>query len=285
MSLTAKGFVLDLLSTVRSGSMPVRALVAAAELFRIDENHVRVTLARLLADGMIERDQRGEYRPGPAARATLSLVSAWRRSEERMTRWSGDWVAVLTNGTARSARSAVRANDRALSLLGFESLARDLSLRPNNLSGGVDDVRRRLAQLGLDPAAMVVTMTDLDGATEKRAHDLWGTDALQAQYERSIERLDLSRRRLPELSEARAMTESFQLGGAVIRQIVRDPLLPPPLVATGALARLVRAMRSYDEAGRSCWRSFLQRHGVDFARAPVQLAGGEMAAHAAGGAL
>lgn len=284
MGPAAKGLVLDLLATVRKGSMPVRALVAAGAIFRIDENHVRVTLARLLAEGRIERDQRGEYRPGPASRATLSLVTAWRRSEERMIRWNGDWLAVLTGATARSARGAVRDNEHALALLGFEPLERGLALRPANLAGGIDDLRQRLADLGLHDSAIVVAMSDLDPTTDERARSLWNTDALEKQYDRAIERLELSRRRLPELPEARAMIESFTVGGAAIRQIVRDPLLPPPLVGAGALSRLVRAARSYDEAGRACWRPFLQRHGVDFARAPVQLAGGEIVAHAAGSA-
>jgi len=78
------------------------------------------------------------------------------------------------------------------------------------------------------------------------------------------------------------MVESFTLGGTAIRQIVRDPLLPPPFIAAGALARLVRTMRSYDDAGRACWRAFLERHGVDFARAPVDITGAEVVMRAAG---
>ena len=40
--------------------MPVRALVAAASPFEIEENSLRVALARLLAAGTVERDERGE---------------------------------------------------------------------------------------------------------------------------------------------------------------------------------------------------------------------------------
>ena len=80
------------------------------------------------------------------------------------------------------------------------------------------------------------------------------------------------------------MVESFTLGGSAIRQIVRDPLLPSPFVPAGALGRLVRAMRSYDEAGRASWRAFLERHGVDFLRPPMNLAGIEEIAQVAGAA-
>lgn len=273
MTTTAKGLVLDLLSTVRSGSMPVRALVAAGSLFGLEENHVRVSLARLLADGLIERDQRGAYRPGPASRGVLSLVAGWRHAEERMTRWNGEWAAVLTGSTARSERGAVRKNESALALCGFESLERGLWLRPSNHVDGIDGLRRLLRDLGLDEAALVTTMKDLDVETERRVRGLWDGDVLARRYERSIAKLDASRRRLSRMNESRAMVESFTLGGATIRQIVRDPLLPPPFIAAGALGRLVRAMRSYDEAGRACWRAFLEEHGVDFSRAPVQFAG------------
>jgi len=280
---TAKGLVLDLLSTVRSGSMPVRALVAAGSLFNVEENHIRVTLARLLTDGTIERDQRGAYRPGPASRGVQALVAGWRHAEERMTRWNGDWAAVLTGATARSERGAVRRNESALALFGFEPLERGLWLRPANLIDGIDGLRGLLRDIGLDEAALVTTMKDFDAETERRARALWDVDALTKRYERSIAKVEASRRRLPRWSESRAMVESFTLGGATIRQIVRDPLLPPPFIAAGALGRLVRAMRSYDEAGRACWRPFLEEHGVDFARAPVHFSGAESSALAAGG--
>ena len=69
MGPTARSLILDLLSTLRRGAAPVRALVAAAGLFGIGENSLRVALARLLAAGMVERDARGQYRLGPGARA------------------------------------------------------------------------------------------------------------------------------------------------------------------------------------------------------------------------
>ncbi|MGI9591183.1 MAG: PaaX family transcriptional regulator, partial [Myxococcota bacterium] len=62
-----KSLILDLLSTRRRGSMPVAALVEAAALFGIAEGSLRVALSRLLAEGRVERDERGAYRLGPAA--------------------------------------------------------------------------------------------------------------------------------------------------------------------------------------------------------------------------
>jgi phenylacetic acid degradation operon negative regulatory protein len=273
MPPSPKGLVLDLLSTVRSGSMPVRALVAAGTLFGIDDNRLRVALTRLLGDGLVERDQRGEYRL-QRSRGVSALVAGWRRIEDRTTRWDGRWLAVLTgNAPASNAsgRPSKRADDRALRLLGFERLQRGIAIRPANLSESAESTRARLIDVGLRSDCGMALLDELDEATTSRARSLWDTAALRRDYARAIARLEASRQRLARMLEARAMVESFRLGGAVIRQIVRDPLLPPPLVPAGELSALVRAMRAYDAAGRACWRPFLERHGIDFAGAPADL--------------
>ena len=56
--------ILDLLATLKQGSMPVGALVEAGELFGLAANAIRVAVARLLASGEIARDERGRYRLG-----------------------------------------------------------------------------------------------------------------------------------------------------------------------------------------------------------------------------
>ena len=55
MQTTARSLILDLLSTLRRGTMPVRALVEAGALLGIEENNIRVSLARFYASGRIER--------------------------------------------------------------------------------------------------------------------------------------------------------------------------------------------------------------------------------------
>lgn len=265
-----RGLVLDLLATLRTGSMPVRALVAAGALFGIDENRMRVAVARALAEGAIERDQRGEYRRR-ARRGLGALVTGWRQLDQRMTRWNGEWIAVLATVPRGSDRTVEKANRRALERSGFRSFQRGVALRPANLTEPVGELRTRLVDLGLRDDATMAVIGHMDENGEQRARGLWDTAAIRAGYERSLAKLDASRRRLEGLSEARAMRESFTLGGEVIRQIVLDPLLPPPLVPAGEFAALLRAMRSYERLGRAGWRAFLERHGVDFHHAPAEL--------------
>src|SRR5688572_1700461 len=111
-----KSLILDLLSTLAGGTMPVGALVQTGLLFEIAENSVRVALARLVAAGLVERDERGRYRLGAQAAPIDRQVQAWRRLEERLQPWHGEWV-----GACAPSRDP-RRRERALRLLGFREL-------------------------------------------------------------------------------------------------------------------------------------------------------------------
>lgn len=259
MDLTPKRLVLDLLATVPQSAMPVAALVAAAQLFAISENNLRVTLVRLRAAGMIDQDERGRYRLAPGAAPVGKHVIAWRDVEQQVRAWDGGWIGVHTAALQRRERRAHRHGERALRFLGFERFDAGLHLRPDNLVGGVEGVRRQLYELGLDAKAHVFGVRDLDATAERRAVRLWDTAALRAGYRASLAALRKSEPRLAELPAHAALVESFRLGGRVIRQIVLDPLLPEPLVSTRERAGLVQAMCDYDRAGRSCWSSFLRQ--------------------------
>lgn len=287
MRPTARSFVLDLLSTLREGAMPVRALVAAAEGFGIAGNSIRVALARLLAAGRVERDERGRYRLGAGADPVRRHVVAWRKLAERTRPWTGAWVGVATSGLApRTARQPGARRERAFRFLGLRPLEPGLELRPDNLRGGVAALRTELQALGLEPGVPVFELRGLDAATESRARGLWDVSALRAGYRRSLADLARSARRLPRLPEPEAMAESFLLGGRVIRQLVLDPWLPEPIVPAVEREALLEAMRGFDRLGRACWSAFLDRYGVPHLRAPADtrmLDGAERLA-AAGGA-
>lgn len=257
MEPSPRSLILDLLSTVGRASAPVRALVAAAGLFDIAENSLRVALARLLADGLVERDARGRYRLGLRAAALNEEIRAWRRVEERLVPWSGAWVAVHLAGVEKPPARTRGERARALRVLGFRPLAPGLELRPDNLAGGLDAVRARLASLGLGPAGPVCALERLDTAWEGRARALWDADELVQGYRATRRKLERSAERLKDLPLETAMAESFLLGGAAIRQIVFDPLLPDPIVPAAERRALVAAMRRYDALGRRVWRGWL----------------------------
>lgn len=271
MQPTAKSLILDLLSTLHGGAMAVRALVVAGGLFGVAENSIRVELARLMARGLLERDERGQYRLARRAAAVQSRVASWSRIDERAGSWSGVWIGVHTGALPRSDRRAARQRQRAFDLLGFRELHPGLWIRPDNLRGGVPDVRRQLIALGLDTTTPVFTLGELDDATEKRARSLWDVAKLSAGYRAMHEALLASEHGIAGLPPEQAMVETFLLGGRAIRQLVLDPLLPEPILPTSERSALVRAMRRYDRVGRARWRPFMRAHGALSRHSPVDM--------------
>jgi len=265
---TPRSLIVDLLSTLRRGSMPVAALIQAGELFGIADGSLRVALHRLSAEGRVERDERGQYRLGAAAAPVQSLVAGWRDLDRRTRAWSGRWIAVQADAAPRR-RTRIDPAHRALRLFGFERLAGPLHVRPANLREGVDGARSALRTLGLPDAALVYELSDLDPAADTRARELWDGDALVRSYRSACREIERSSARLPGLPETEAMVESFSLGGRVLQQLVLDPLLPAPLVDESARRALVESMRAYDRLGRDAWAGFLGRFGVPHRTAPT----------------
>jgi phenylacetic acid degradation operon negative regulatory protein len=266
--VSAKSLVLNLLSSLRGRAMPVRALVGAAGVFGIADETMRVALARLLAGGMVQRDERGLYRLAGKTRAVQSEVESWTDIEQRLVPWSGAWVAVHTAGLPRSDRKAGRRRGRAFDFLGFRELEPGLWIRPDNLRGGVAAARRRLQALGLEDTAPVFRITEL-GPAQDRAAQLWRVDELRDGYRRVRADLERSAARLPKLARSRAMVESFVLGGKAIRGMVFDPLLPEPLVPVAERRALLEELKRYDKLGRQCWREFMKEQGAPHIEAPL----------------
>ena len=266
MRPTAKSFVVNLLSTLGGRSMPVRALVAAAALFGIEENSLRVALARLLAAGTVARDDWGEYRLGDRAQAVQQQVASWRRLEERVKPWRGGWIGIHRGGLTRG---DARRCQRALRFFGFRELAPDFDVRPDNLSIELDELHRELITLGVPPGTPLFAVAEIDDASAQRARALWDARELVAAYRRSCAELAESEARLAHSPIGKAMAESFLLGGRVIRQLVLDPLLPEPIIDVGERRALVAAMRRYDKIGHGFWRAFFSEYRVTSVRAPV----------------
>jgi phenylacetic acid degradation operon negative regulatory protein len=270
VSPTAKSLVLDLLSTARGHTMPVRVLVAAAALFGLSGNSVRVALARLCSRGWVERDERGRYRLSAGARAVQRHVAAWPQLEQRMVPWRGGWIGLHTAGVRPLRRTLLRQRARALDFFGFRALAPDLWVRPDNLEGGVNDLRPRLRALGLDVEAPIFAMRDLDSESEASARDLWDGEALCRGYREGRDALMRSAECFLNLTPERAMVESFRVGGRALRQLAFDPLLPEPIVAAAPRREFVDELRRYDRMGRAHWRSFMKAQGLPSLESPLR---------------
>lgn len=265
---TARSLILNLLLASEERGRSARETIASCALFGIRENNVRVALARLVAEGLIEPTRRGAYRLGPRASALADDVATWRMAEERVRDWAGDWITVHVGALGRSDRVALRARDRALAMLGLRELDRGLYVRPDNLKGGVEEARERLHRLGLECAAAIFVATGFDAEREARARNLWDGERLSLAYRATHRELEQWRKHAGTLGPEAAAREAYLLGNEAIRQIVFDPLLPAPLVDVEERRAFVAAVRRHDDAGRDCWRRLQLGEGNNDAAEP-----------------
>jgi len=254
VKLTARNLILNTLLAAEGHGQTVREAIATCALFGIRENSVRVALVRLAADKLIEATGRGTYRLGRRATALARDVATWRTAEARVRDWNGGWITVHVGALGRSNRVALRARNRALALLGLRELDRGLYVRPDNLLGGVGEVRGRLRKLGLDDAAAVFVATGFDSDREARARTLWDGTALTQSYRSTSRKLERWRTRAGSLAPEVAAREAFLLGNDAIRLLVFDPLLPEPLIDGSERRAFAALVLRHEEAGRALWR-------------------------------
>jgi phenylacetic acid degradation operon negative regulatory protein len=259
MKPCAKSLVLDLLVAKNGAPLHVREAITACDLFGISANNVRVTLARLTTDALLEGAGRGSYQLGPRAIDLSTQLFEWRNLDQQLRPWSGSYLMVACNALARSDRRVLRQRERALHMLGFAELEKDLYVRPNNLEPGVEILQRRLIELGMEPAALVFQAMGFDDEQTHRIQGLWDLMTLNDSYRRHCERLNSWSSHAEQLGVDQAARESFHLGREAIRQVVFDPLLPPPLVDVELRDEFFACARRFVDHGHQIWRAFLQQ--------------------------
>ncbi len=255
MPVAPRRLILNLLLGARDRTLSARDAVAACALLSIHESSTRVALVRLTAAGLLAASGRGCYTLGPAAQALADDVSAWRNLAPPVRGWNGDWIAVHAGALGRSDRVALRARERAFSLLGLAEFERGLYLRPDNLVDGVSALRERLARLVPDTGLNVFVARGFDPGRDAAARALWDGQALNERYRTQARMLDDWD--AGPLSVETAAREAFTLGNQAIHERVFDPLLPAPLVDNDARDAFFTAVRRFDAAGQAIWQTFL----------------------------
>jgi phenylacetic acid degradation operon negative regulatory protein len=202
-----------------------------------------------------------------------------------MLAWDGAWIGAHTAGLARGNRTVLRQRTRALGFLGLRELRPHLWVRPDNLAGGVSDVRRRLRELGLEDMAPVFALTDLDERAEASARGLWETEVQRAEYRKMSARIEAAIRRLGRLALEEAMLETFLLGGRALRMLAFDPLLPDAISPGAERRALVGLMLAYDRRGRAVWSRFMRERDAPalFSLLPIPMRTGAGHPGTAGG--
>lgn len=276
MKVNPKNLILDLMLAVGDKPMTARDAILAGALFKISENSLRVTLARLSAASLIEGAGRAAYRLGPAATDLAGEVASWRCAEARLRPWHGGYIVVHCGALGRSDRVALGRRERALHMLGFRPFERGLHIRPDNIETHVDAVRQRLYKLGLDRKAAVFLAAGLDPERDARTRQLWDGKALTQSYRQQRVRLEQWLAGADRRALAVAARESFLLGGSAIHQLVFDPLLPEPFVDTAERHAFIQSVHRFDETGRAIWHRFFastaeSAPALPFSHQPVEL--------------
>jgi phenylacetic acid degradation operon negative regulatory protein len=254
---TPRSVVLNLVRVAPRQALPIGRLVEVGALFGFTGNALRVAVTRLSAEGLLESDERGWYRLGPAAAPLQAHVEDWRRGEARMRPWKGEWLAVALG--AKAARTVRRGSLRALGRLGLCEGLPGLWLRPDNLAQPFAETVARLRGLGLEDAAQPFRARDFDESLSQRLGACWPTRALQQGYERCARNLERSLAQLDAMSRQTALVQSFLLGGEAIRVLASDPLLPEAIMPGDARRELTALMLRYDAAGHRVWRGVATR--------------------------
>ncbi|MYR08021.1 PaaX domain-containing protein, C- domain protein [Gordonia sp. SID5947] len=240
--LSARSAILSTLLGAHPGQATPAGILAIAAELGLGESAVRVALTRMVAGGDLERVD-GLYR------LSDRLVERQRRQDASihpgLRKWNGCWRLVVVSVPAddAGARNATRA---ALAGARFGELREGVWTRPANLDVILDD----------DPAvAGRVTLFDAepDEPAVELADRLFGPTRWAERAEELIASLD----------GAVELRDRFEVAAQVVRHIMRDPLLPEPLLPTPWPGARIRTgyERFRDEFGAHVARVLDRAHG------------------------
>lgn len=256
-AMSARTLILDLFDTGDPQDFSVAELVRAGAAFGIEAPGIRTALTRLKSEGRVRPIARGRYAIGANAEPLQQRILGWRTRLDGRREWNGGWLLAVAGPQERADRTVWRRTLRALELEGFAEAETNVWARPDNLAGGADGTRARLADLEAAPSLFLCEARGLDPGRAARFRMLWKSDGLRAAHRRLAGDLDRSAEAVGAMDLAAAAAETLRIGREAIRRIMRDPLLPEALCPTDALTELVEAMTRYDRIGKRMWRAYL----------------------------
>jgi phenylacetic acid degradation operon negative regulatory protein len=249
--------ILDLLSPRGRRPISAAAIVGACALFGISSNNTRVALARLVADGRLEKVGPASYALSEDAEAFNRYVLGWSQIDRLDKGWNTKWMMVhLERPPSTRTREYAR---RAYEFSRVAEVNPTLAARPDNLRLNPFELRNTLITFGLE-GPFFISCAEVDDYTASHwVMNLWHTDRLRAAHNRMAARIEASLVRLGKLSFEKALVESFVVGGEAIRSLVLDPLLPEIFMPGRERNFVLEVMRAYDKVGRMLWRKFNER--------------------------
>lgn len=214
----------------------------------IDASQVRVALSRLRRQGKVEPERRGVYRLSTQVQLEQTALGRWWERLDRLdVDWDGRYFVALTAWLPKSDRKAARSRRRALTRLGFREHRPGFALRPANLGMGLGPLKELLQRLGFDDDGDLMIASEV--SFDPRSY--WSE---KAKYRDRAHGLTNGLEELKQDGSVRAAMTSFTVANDMIREAVRDPLLPHEWVDSQARADFWRALIDYDAFGRTLWK-------------------------------
>jgi phenylacetic acid degradation operon negative regulatory protein len=213
------------------GSVWLAGLIRLMAPFGVNERLVRTSVFRLTADGWLGRASRGRRsRYRLTNEGARRFHDAYKRIYERPADdWRGQWELVLADRVAAPRRLALR---QELAWAGFGELGTTTFLRPH-------EAARALPSL-LEGGAMASSVTvaiaeDFAGrAIARSVPEAWDLDSLAQGYRKFLARFGAVIEHFRE-GDLHDPEQCFVVRTLLIhayrRVLLRDPLLPPALLA------------------------------------------------------
>lgn len=255
---SAKKLILNL---VKAADQPISApsLVRIGCLFELEVNNIRVTLNRLVSQGLLIESDLGGYVLGHEARVMADQQKQWHALEQGLKPWSGDWLAIYVANLGRRDRKLLRKRERITTLWGFREFEQGLLIRPDNLKVDIAILRENLIELGLEPEACLFRASEFQCDPQPSELALWPVQQLNENY---LELTAEMRSWLADYSSKNlqdAARESFIIGDKVLHDIAYDPRLPGEMINSVNRRKMVETMIHFNTVGRAIWLELIDR--------------------------
>src|SRR5690606_10036379 len=258
--LNARHLILDLLYASINSTLSIKRILAAAELLGISDNGIRVAVARLNQENVIQAVERGVYQL-LEKKFDTSFISLNKHPDmQTATTWNGKYVLVYTGALGRVDRTALSKREKALRYYGFHELEQNVFIRPDNLTLTLSPLKTAVIQFGLDPDARFFQVSQLENETEVR--DLWDIEELHQTYHAVQHDINDWFENYQNLTLAEAAKSAFYLGKSALFSLRADPLLPAEWIDAKARQQFERAVRKIEKQGQFLWQQYFNNQGV-----------------------
>ena len=259
---SAKKLILNL---VKAADQPISAptLVRIGALFELEANNIRVTLNRLVAQGLLILSGQGGYIFGQEAQVFADQQKRWHALEQSLKQWDGSWLAIYVANLGRRDRKQLRKRERATTLWGFREFEQGLLIRPDNLKIDIAILKQNLVELGLEPQACLFRASELQCEQLPSDLALWPLQQLNDKYLELTAEMQLWLTDYASKSLQDAARESFLIGDKVLHEIAYDPRLPGEMINSASRQNMVETMIQFNAVGRAIWSELIATVGND----------------------